>query len=74
MLKVKIKVNQLFRCRPYYGRPSRPTTARPRPMSLNINMEDHEVMMEDRVETMRDTCDKYGEDIMYPKRVFSNHR
>ena len=43
-------------------------------MSLNINMEDHEVMMEERVETMRDTCDKYGEDIMYPKRVFSNHR
>ena len=43
-------------------------------MSLNINMEEHEVMMEERVETMRDTCDKYREDIMYPKRVFSNHR
>ena len=61
--------------RPYYGKPSRPTTPRPKPMSLNIDMEQHEVLMRRRVEVMRETCDNYGEDILYPKRIFSsNHR
>jgi len=55
--------------RPYYGRPSRPTTQRPKPMSLNINMEEHEMMMKERVDTMRNVCEKYGEEVSNPKRV-----
>ena len=44
-------------------------------MSLNINMESHGAMMRERVAVMRDTCSHYGEDILYPKRIFSsNHR
>ena len=42
-------------------------------MSLNINMEKHEALMQRRVDTMRETCDHYGDDIIYPKRVFANH-
>ena len=61
--------------RPYYGKPSRPTTARPKPMSLNINMESHGALMRERVAVMRDTCSHYGEDILNPRRIFSsNHR
>ena len=44
-------------------------------MSLNIDMEKHGAMMRERVGVMRETCSHYGEDILYPKRIFSsNHR
>jgi len=59
--------------RPYYGRPSRPTTARPQPMKINIDMEKHSELMEDRVSSMRDTCQNYGDDIKHPKRIGSDH-
>merc|ERR1719412_1696973 len=59
--------------RPYYGKPSRPTTARPKPMSLNINMESHGALMRERVAVMRDTCSHYGEDILNPRRIFSSN-
>jgi len=59
--------------RPYYGRPSRPTTARPQPMKINIDMEKHNELMEDRVSSMRDTCQNYGDDIKHPKRIGSDH-
>merc|ERR1719361_2330461 len=36
-------------------------------------MEDHEAMMRQRVAVMRDTCSRYGEDILYPKRIFSSN-
>ena len=61
--------------RPYYGKPSRPTTPRPKPMSLNIEMEERAAVMRERVGVMRETCRHYGEDILNPKRIFSsNHR
>eukprot|EP00090_Calanus_glacialis_P034886 TRINITY_DN5916_c0_g1_i1.p1 TRINITY_DN5916_c0_g1~~TRINITY_DN5916_c0_g1_i1.p1 ORF type:complete len:411 (-),score=111.14 TRINITY_DN5916_c0_g1_i1:141-1373(-) len=59
--------------RPYYGRPSRPTTPRPQPMKINIDMEKHTKLMEERVNTMRDTCEDYGDDIKFPKRIGSDH-
>jgi len=59
--------------RPYFGRPSRPTTPRPKPMTLNIDMESHKKMMDDRVKMMRKTCQKYGDEVRYPKRVYGNH-
>ena len=59
--------------RPYYGRPSRPTTPRPRPMSLHISMSEHGRLMEERVEAMRDTCAKYGDTIAPTRRTIGNH-
>jgi len=56
--------------RPYFGRPSRPTSPRPPPpMSLNISLDTHRKMMGDRVTVMRDVCDKYGTKIKHPKRI-----
>ena len=44
-------------------------------MTLNIDMERHQAVMDKRVELMRKTCLNYGDDILYPKRIFSsNHR
>ena len=60
--------------RPYFGRPSRPTTPRPKPMTLNIDMKSHKKMMDERVKMMRKTCQKYGDEVRYPKRVYGNHR
>jgi len=59
--------------RPYYGRPSKPTTPRPAPMKMNIDMKKHSEVMDKRVEIMRDTCEEYGEDIMFPKKISSDH-
>ena len=59
--------------RPYYGRPSRPTTARPVPMKINIDMKKHSEIMEERVASMRETCEEYGDDIKFPKRISSEH-
>jgi len=59
--------------RPYYGRPSRPTTPRPQPMKINIDMQAHNKIMEQRVLNMRETCQHYGEDIKFPKRIGSDH-
>ena len=59
--------------RPYYGRPSRPTTPRPQPMKINIDMQAHSKIMDQRVNTMRETCQQYGDDIRFPKRIGSDH-
>ena len=44
-------------------------------MTLNIDMEEHESIMKRRVEVMRETCLQYGDEVLYPKRIYSsNHR
>jgi len=55
--------------RPYYGRPTRPTTPRPRPMETNINMVEHRKMMGERRKQMLSVCRRNGDEIKHPKGV-----
>jgi len=59
--------------RPYYGRPSKPTTPRPQPMKINIDMQAHSEIMQQRVHKMREACQVYGDDIKFPKRIGADH-
>ena len=59
-------------CRPYYGKPSRPTTARPAPMQLNIDMEEHEAVMEERVTRMRRVCSQAGGALSNKNKPYNN--
>lgn len=56
--------------RPWYGRPSRPTTARPRVVGeQNVDMGTHGKLMAARVETMRRVCRDTKSEISSPRRV-----
>ena len=59
-------------CRPYYGKPSRPTTARPKPMLLNIDMAEHRALMEERVDRMRRVCSEYSGALSNKNKPYSN--
>ena len=41
-------------------------------MKLNIDMDEHTKLMDDRVNTMRKMCDKYEDEAYNPKRVSSD--
>jgi len=58
--------------RPYYGKPSRPTTARARPMTLSVDMEERGAEMRARVERMRRVCREHDGELSNKKRLYSN--
>ena len=41
-------------------------------MKLNIDMDEHTKLMDDRVNNMRKMCDKYEDEAYNPKRVSSD--
>ena len=74
--------------RPWFGRPTRPTTARPRVLKEGrLDMQAHAEVMQERVDRMRRVCRwveemlaplaklprKQGDNISSPKRVGSAH-